>query len=214
MLNHEQQTIQIPINSISVEGILTVPKNHTGSLVIFVHGSGSSRNSPRNDYVSKCLNKAGLSTLLFDLLTEKEDEIYENRFDIPLLVERIKVATTWVKNHPELKDFSVGYFGASTGAATAIEAAADADLGIKAVVSRGGRPDLAENYLSKISSPTLLIVGGNDDAVIDLNKSAFEKISAKKELSIVPGATHLFEEPGALEKVCELSSSWFQKYLT
>ncbi|MFC1609223.1 dienelactone hydrolase family protein [Patescibacteria group bacterium] len=203
----------MPINSISVEGILSVPEKNNGSLIIFVHGSGSSRKSPRNMFIASFLNNQGFSTLLFDLLTEKEDMIYENRFDIPLLAERIEYATKWIKDQNEFKDFNIGYFGGSTGAAAAIVAAANLELDIKTIVSRGGRPDLAEHYLSKINAPTLLIVGGDDDAVIQLNKSSLSQIKSEKKLEIIPGATHLFEEPGALERAAEIASEWFRDYL-
>ncbi len=193
-----------------LEGALAVPAGAEG-VVLFAHGSGSSRHSPRNNYVAQVLRKAGLGTLLMDLLTRDEDIDYETRFNIGLLSERLKAATDWLKE--EASGLRVGYFGASTGAAAALEAAADYGTEIGAVVSRGGRPDLADDYLSKVKSPTLLIVGGRDELVIELNRKAYARIKAQKEMVIVPGATHLFEEPGALEEVANLAAQWFKKYL-
>jgi len=207
-----KKTIQIPVGSISLEGILVIPDCAVG-LVIFAHGAGSSRLSPRNTFVATVLNKAGFATLLFDLLTEEEDLIYENRFDIPLLADRLKAVTDWIKKQPNTKKMPLGYFGASTGAAAALIAAAEIGPSIKAVVSRGGRPDLAGNALPKVKSSTLLIVGGDDTVVIGLNQNAYDQMVCKKELAIVPGATHLFEEPGTLEKAAELAAKWFKKYL-
>ena len=207
-----EKVIQIPIGPIKLEGMLVIPDCAKG-LVIFAHGAGSSRLSPRNNFVAEELQKAGLGTLLFDLLTEEEDEIYENRFDIPLLADRLNAVTGWIKKQKEAKNLIIGYFGASTGAAAAIIGAADIGPYIKAVVSRGGRPDLAGDSLPKIQSPTLLIVGGDDDAVIVLNQEAYDLMNCKKELKIVPGATHLFEEPGTLEEAAGLAAEWFKKYL-
>ena len=181
-------------------------------MVIFAHGSGSSRLSPRNRFVAGVLQKAGMGTLLFDLLTAKEDEVYENRFDIPLLTGRLKAATLWANGHPETAKLKIGYFGASTGTAVALVAAADFGEEIKAIVSRGGRPDLAKDALGKVIAPALLIVGGEDHVVMELNKKAYEIIRAEKQLKIIPGATHLFEEPGALEEVARLAAEWFRKY--
>ena len=208
----EENLVRIPFDSIYLEGLLKVPKSAM-ALVIFVHGSGSSRLSPRNNYVADVLNRAGLATLLFDLLTEEEDQIYETRFDIDLLVERLKVVTDWAKKYELTKGLTLGYFGASTGAAAAIKAAADLGEDIKALVSRGGRPDLAGEALSKIKSPILLIVGGDDEEVIRLNEQASALIATEKKLSVIPGATHLFEEEGTLEKVAEEAVEWFNKYL-
>ena len=174
-------------------------------LVLFAHGSGSSRRSPRNRYVAKVLNEAGLATLLFDLLTTKEDSIDQRtrhlRFDIGLLAARLKGARDWNRQNPTTSMLNIGYFGASTGSAAALIAAAEQPSGVSAIVSRGGRPDLAGTALTRVQAPTLLIVGGNDHGVIDLNQDAFEHISAEKQLEIVPGATHLFEEPGTLELI-------------
>ncbi|HAM50614.1 MAG TPA: hydrolase, partial [Nitrospiraceae bacterium] len=176
------------------------------------HGSGSSRLSPRTKFVADVLHKKGIGTLLFDLLTVKEDEIYENRFDIPLLTFRLKAATLWVKAQHETAGLKLGYFGASTGTAVALKAAAEFGNEIKAIVSRGGRPDLAEDALGKVFAPTLLIVGGEDDVVISFNDKAFDAIKTEKRLEIVPGATHLFEEPGTLEEVARLAAEWFSTH--
>ena len=212
-----ESVIKIPIDDLKLEGNLIVPKD-SSSLVIFAHGSGSSRKSPRNQFVAKVLQKEGIGTLLFDLLTEEEDQVYENRFNIPLLADRLEKVTLWLKKQKEFKNFSatggkMGYFGASTGAAAALIAAAKLDKEIGAVVSRGGRPDLALDILNQIKSPTLLIVGGADTEVIGLNQQAYDKLQSIKELSIIPGATHLFEEPGTLEQAASQAGAWFKKYL-
>jgi len=207
----EEKQVKIPVDSMKLDGILTIPKG-AAALVIFAHGSGSSRLSPRNRSVAGVLRKAGMGTLLFDLLTAKEDEVYENRFDIPLLTGRLKAATLWVRGQPETARLQAGYFGASTGTAVALCAAADFGKEITAVVSRGGRPDLAEEAIGRVVAPTLLIVGGEDRIVIELNKKAFDMMKAEKQLKIIPGATHLFEEPGALEDVARLAAEWFRKY--
>jgi dienelactone hydrolase len=208
----DRQPVHIPVDSVSLKGDLAVPRE-AESLVIFAHGSGSSRHSPRNNFVAEVLGKAGMGTLLFDLLTVEEDAFYENRFNIPLLTERLKAATRWVKERPETENFAIGYFGASTGAAAALGATAELGPSIGAVVSRGGRPDLAEKALPDVKAPTLLIVGGLDDVVIELNQDAYEKLGAKKELRIVSGATHLFEEPGKIEEAARLAAEWFKKHL-
>lgn len=202
----------IPINSVSLEGILEVPKEAKG-LVLFAHGSGSSRHSPRNNFVAKILQQGGIGTLLIDLLTVEEDTVYATRFDIDLLTRRLKLATKWLRENPETKNLNIGYFGASTGAAAALCAAAFQGSEIRAVVSRGGRPDLAEKDLGRVYSPTLLIVGGDDKEVITLNQQAYKKLKHIKKIEIVKGATHLFEEPGALEEVARLATDWFKKYL-
>jgi pimeloyl-ACP methyl ester carboxylesterase len=199
-------------NGLTLEGILEIPKDAIG-LIIFVHGSGSSRHSPRNTYVAKVLQQAKFATLLFDLLTEEEDSDYSNRFNIELLSTRLEMATVWTQQQPETKNFKIGYFGASTGAAAAIQTAARMKENIFAIVSRGGRPDLANEALKKITAPTLLIVGGADLEVLELNLNAKKNIAAETELAIVPNATHLFEEPGALEKTARLATNWFEKYL-
>lgn len=209
-----ESLVHIPIDSHSLEGDLAVPEGAQG-IVLFAHGSGSSRLSPRNRQVAQVLREAGLATLLFDLLTVEEDAVYENRFDIELLTGRLLEATRWITSQAELQDLQRGYFGASTGAAAALRAAARPEAGVKAVVSRGGRPDLAMSHLGRVTAPTLLIVGEYDDVVIELNQQAYDALgSASKELTIVPGATHLFEEPGALEQVAQHARQWFLRYLT
>lgn len=210
--------VQIPIDSIYLEGNLSIPEGARG-IVVFVHGSGSSRHSPRNQYVAKELQKDGLGTLLFDLLTVEEERIdmltRHLRFDIELLSKRLIDVTRWLLSRPDTKDLNIGYFGASTGAAAALIAAKEYSDTVKAVVSRGGRPDLAESVLMYVVAPTLLIVGGRDTQVIDLNQWALERmVILDKELKIVPGATHLFEEQGALEEVARLAGEWFKRYLS
>lgn len=208
-----ESSLKLNIGKIILEGILSIPKNVMG-LVLFAHGSGSSRLSPRNNFVAAELQKNGIGTLLIDLLSEEEDLDYKTRFDIELLSRRLISISEWLLENKETKKLSLGLFGASTGAAAALIASANLGSKIKAVVSRGGRPDLAGNVLPKVKAPTLLIVGGNDFTVIELNESAYEKLgSPVKKLEIVEGATHLFEEPGALEKVSKLASEWFKKYL-
>jgi putative phosphoribosyl transferase len=209
---HFEQAVQIPIDSTRLEGSLAIPGQSKG-LVVFAHGSGSSRFSPRNNYVAKILRQAGIGTLLMDLLTEQEDSAYETRFNIDLLTERLLLATRWLQEQPRTKDLKIGYFGASTGAAAALKAAAIEGSKIGCVVSRGGRPDLAGEALTRVQSPTLLIVGGRDTVVLQLNREALAKLKGKKELVIIPGATHLFEEPGALEDVARLATEWFKQYL-
>lgn len=209
---HSEKIIQIPADSVQLEGALALPEQAQG-LVVFAHGSGSSRFSPRNNFVARTLHQAGIGTLLMDLLTEEEDAVYATRFDIDLLTDRLLLATRWLQEQPGTKHLVIGYFGASTGAAAALKAAAALGSSIGAVVSRGGRPDLAEEALVRVQSPTLLIVGGNDHAVLQLNRQAFAKLTAEKELVVVPGATHLFEEPGTLEEVAHLATQWFKRYL-
>jgi len=204
--------IVIPLMDAQLNGRLRIADDQKG-LVIFSHGSGSSRLSSRNNYVAEFLQNDGFSSLLFDLLTEQEDRIYENRFDIDLLTERLINVTQWIQQHKELEGLPAGYFGASTGAASALCAAAGLENEIKAIVSRGGRPDLSMPVLHKIKAPTLLIVGANDDIVIELNNKAYNSLGGIKKMEIIKGATHLFSEPGKLEEVAELSSNWFDKYL-
>ncbi|MEL4455055.1 alpha/beta hydrolase [Lutimonas vermicola] len=204
--------IVIPLMDVQLNGRLRIADDQKG-LVIFSHGSGSSRLSSRNNYVAEFLQNDGFSSLLFDLLTEQEDRIYENRFDIDLLTERLINVTQWIQQDKELEGMPAGYFGASTGAASALCAAARLENDIKAIVSRGGRPDLSMPVLHKIKAPTLLIVGGNDDIVIELNNKAYNSLAGIKKMEIIKGATHLFSEPGKLEEVAELSSNWFDKYL-
>lgn len=204
--------IEINVDSVKLKGNLRTAENSKG-IVIFSHGSGSSRFSVRNNYVAGLLLKQGFSSLLFDLLTSKEDAVYENRFDIELLTGRLVKVTNWIKKHKDIKYLPIGYFGASTGAASALCAAAKLGSSIKAVVSRGGRPDLALNYLRRVKSPTLLIVGGNDEPVIVLNNQAKKEIGGICELNIIEGASHLFVETGALDEVSRQSVNWFNKYL-
>ena len=204
--------VNIPIKNITLKGRLRLAENQKG-LVIFSHGSGSSRMSSRNNYVADLLLKDCFSSLLFDLLTEAEDTIYENRFNIDLLAERLVVATQWISKRKDMQNVPIGFFGASTGAASALKATPFLGTKIKAIVSRGGRPDLAVPILDKIKSPTLLIVGGNDGVVIDLNKKACAKLSGIKKMEIIDGATHLFSEPGKLEAVAKLTINWYTKYL-
>src|SRR5213593_3119892 len=193
-------------------GNLNILENAT-TLVLFAHGSGSSRHSPRNQFVARTLNNAGLATLLFDLLTQQEEAIdmrtREHRFNIALLAERLVHATKWAKQQEQTRDLRAGYFGSSTGGGAALVAAAEIPEDVGVVVSRGGRPDLADEALPKVQAPTLLIVGGNDDVVIELNEQARDRMRCEVKLEIVRGATHLFEEPGALEKVAKLASDWF-----
>lgn len=207
--------VEIPSGSIQINGLLYIPKNPLG-IVLFVHGSGSSRFSVRNQFVAKALQSSQLATLLFDLFTPEEESrdaiTGELRFNIEFLASRLLDATKWIEKLPLTSSLSIGYFGASTGGGAAIVAAAQ-HPSIRAVVSRGGRPDLAGDSLSKIKSPTLLIVGGDDTVVIQLNEQAFAQLTCIKKLEIVPGATHLFEEPGTLEQVAELAKSWFLDYL-
>lgn len=212
MVDKARKSVHIPVNSVLLEGDLDIPEG-AQAVVIFAHGSGSSRLSSRNRFVARVLNDVGIGTLLFDLLTREEDTVYENRFDIDLLTDRLKEVTRWLKAQPETSDRRIGFFGASTGAAAALRAAADLGAEIRAVVSRGGRPDMAEKALGQVQAPTLLIVGGYDDVVIELNEQAYRLIKAEKELKIVPGATHLFEEPGALEEVARAAAEWFKRHL-
>ena len=205
--------VEIVLDGTSHRGMLNVPYETQG-IVLFAHGSGSSSHSPRNRYVASVIQDAGIATLLFDLLTEEEDRVYETRFDIELLTRRLCGATAWVTQQKHLQHLAVGYFGASTGAAAALKAAAALGKGIGAVVSRGGRPDLAAPELPRVQAPALLIVGGYDDVVIKLNRSAYRQLQCTKELQIIPGATHLFEEPGALEQAAVLAAKWFVKHLT
>lgn len=197
---------------VSLKGILTIPDSPKG-LIIFAHGSGSGRLSPRNNFVAAELNRSGFATLLLDLLSPKEEADRLNVFDINLLSRRLLAATEWSLSDPGLADLPIGYFGASTGAAAAIVAAAEIPEAVKAVVSRGGRPDLAAESLRIVHSPTLLIVGGADYDVLGLNKEALLLIPSEKHLAVIPGATHLFEEPGALEEVAVLAVDWFSRYL-
>jgi len=208
-----ERRVQIPPSGVA--GDLTIPVSARG-IIIFAHGSGSSRLSSRNRFVAGVLQRAGLATLLLDLLTAEEEQIDLRtghlRFDIDLLHRRLVEATRWLADDLQAGALPVGYFGASTGAAAALTAAAALPASTRAIVSRGGRPDLAGSALSRVQAPTLLIVGGNDDPVIELNQQALKSLHCDKKLEIVPAATHLFEEPGTLEKVAELAKNWFQKH--
>jgi putative phosphoribosyl transferase len=212
-----ESAIKIPVGNVEVEGNLFLPSD-TGGVVVFAHGSGSSRFSPRNQYVAKEFNLAGMGTLLFDLLTpgeEEEDELTaEYRFNIPLLAARLVGTTQWLRNDPSTRNLKLGYFGASTGAAAALIAAAKLPDEVSAVVSRGGRPDLAGEYLADVRAPTLMLVGGYDEEVIELNKKAQSQMTNENKLVIVPAATHLFEEPGKLEEVAKFSTEWFKRFLS
>jgi putative phosphoribosyl transferase len=211
-----EREVRVSAGPVTLEGNLGIPDSTRG-IVLFAHGSGSGRHSPRNRYVAGALREAGLATLLVDLLTPEEEEVdlrtRRLRFDIGLLANRLAGATDWLAQEPDTQDLRVGYFGASTGAAAALVAAAKHLEAVSAVVSRGGRPDLAGKELSRVVAPTLLIVGGEDEPVIDMNREAIEQIRAEKKLEVVPGATHLFEEPGTLEEVARLAAGWFARYL-
>jgi len=200
--------VTIPLDGVSHLGDLGLPPSPRG-LVLFAHGSGSSRLSRRNRFVAEVLRHDSIATLLFDLLTEEEDMDYERRFDIGLLTRRLLGATEWLEDEPVLSQLPLGYFGASTGAAAALRAAAQRPQQVRAVVSRGGRPDLALEALESVRAPTLLVVGGYDDVVIGLNEQAYRHLHCEKQLEIVPGATHLFEEPGTLEEAARLATHWF-----
>jgi dienelactone hydrolase len=212
-----EQAVRVAAGPVVLEGNLTVPEGAAG-MVLFAHGSGSSRHSSRNRYVAGKLREAGLATLLFDLLSADEEDVDrytgQLRFDIGLLAERLAGATRWLATQPAVAELPVGYFGASTGGGAALVAAAELPDVVRAVVSRGGRPDLAGDALLRVQPPTLLIVGGRDTPVIELNRQALERLgAAEKHLTIVPGATHLFEEPGALERVAQLAAAWFSHHL-
>jgi putative phosphoribosyl transferase len=213
---HGKADMKIPVGEVVVEGTLTLPPS-AKSVVLFAHGSGSGRFSPRNQYVAKEFNKAQIGTLLFDLLTQEEEEqdvvTAEYRFDIPLLAERLIGATEWLRNDPKTKKLAFGYFGASTGAAAALIASAKLPTEVSVVVSRGGRPDLAGDFLLRVTVPTLLLVGGLDTEVIELNREAMDKMKNEKKLVIITGATHLFEEPGTLEEVAKIATEWFLRHL-
>lgn len=214
------RAVRIPaggVGDVQLEGELIIPAGASG-VVLFAHGSGSSRHSPRNQFVAKTIRQFGIGTLLFDLLTREEEAIdiqtRHLRFDIPLLAGRLVEATNWLKGESDTRDLRVGYFGASTGGGAALIAAAELGEAVGAVVSRGGRPDLAGKALPKVVSPTLLIVGERDEPVIEMNRRALAQMNCEKQLEIIPGATHLFEEPGALEEVARLAAEWFQEHFS
>lgn len=215
-MKNDPTFVEIQLGSTRLEGNLSIPEDSIG-MVLFVHGSGSGRKSPRNRFVARELNQKRIATLLFDLLTVKEEELDTQtghlRFDISLLSERLLGVTDWLLRHSLASDLSIGYFGASTGAAAALVTAAKIPQTVKAIVSRGGRPDLAGSSLDQVKCPTLLLVGGYDDVVIDLNKHALSQLKSEKKLVIIPEATHLFEEPGKLELVAQHAGNWFVKYL-
>jgi putative phosphoribosyl transferase len=212
MTRARERQVEIPAGMRNLSGILRVPARARG-VVVFAHGSGSGRFSPRNQFVAHILQEAGLATLLIDLLDEDEAENRENVFDIGLLAGRLQYAAQWLGSQPETAALPLGYFGASTGAGAALVAAAMHPAALKAVVSRGGRPDLANEYLDAVQAPTLLIVGGDDDVVLELNVQALGRLRCRKDLKIIPRATHLFEEPGTLEEVARLAMQWFVRYL-
>lgn len=213
MTTTREHHVQITTGKLVLEGILGLPPDQRG-VVVFAHGSGSGRLSPRNNFVARRLQRDGLATLLLDLLTEDEAQDRRKVFDIGLLADRLLLAKGWVEAEPQSQNLPIGYFGASTGAGAALQAAAREPSNIKAVVSRGGRPDLAESYLPSVTAPTLLIVGGHDEPVIEMNREAYDLLTCEKKLVIVPGATHLFEEPGTLEQVAEQAGRWFVRYLS
>ena len=206
-----EHNVRIILGELALDGILGIPPDPKG-IVIFAHGSGSGRLSPRNNFVARHLQQNGLATLLLDLLTPDEAEDRRNVFDIDLLADRVLLTKAWLEQEPRTKKLGVGYFGASTGAGAALQAAAREPSNIQAVVSRGGRPDLAERYLPSVTAPTLLIVGGWDEPVIEMNREAYDLLTCEKKLAIVPGATHLFEESGALEQVANHACAWFLQH--
>ena len=212
MRDVKHMTVTVPVESVRLEGELSVPAATRGA-VLFAHGSGSSRRSPRNRYVADLLNTSGLATLLMDLLTENEQQV-DLRFDIPLLAKRLAAITQWLAERPEVASLKIGHFGASTGAGAALVAAAQIPHLVDAVVSRGGRPDLAGPALAGVRAPTLLIVGGADPVVLELNQKALGRMHCEKALKVIPGAGHLFEEPGALHKVADLARDWFVEKLS
>jgi len=207
-----EHQVEIPSGRQRLSGSLRVPPGAEG-VIAFAHGSGSGRFSPRNQFVARALEEGGLATLLLDLLEDEEAEDREKVFDIELLAERLQSAADWLRQEPQTRELRLGYFGASTGAGAALVAAASNSTAVSAVVSRGGRPDLASGHLSAVQAPTLLIVGGEDCVVIGLNEQAYRRLHCPKEMVIVPGATHLFEEPGTLEEVARLAKEWFVRHL-
>jgi putative phosphoribosyl transferase len=207
-----EELARVRLGAVELEGVIDLPEDPRG-IVLFAHGSGSSRRSPRNQFVAHSLLEAGLGTFLVDLLTAEEDRNYSKRFEIRFLTERLGRITEWLREKIAGMDLRIGYFGASTGAAAALWAAVNEGGSVAAIVSRGGRPDLAEEILPEVEAPTLLIVGGNDEPVTGLNISAYQRLRARKELVVIPGATHLFEEPGALEEVARLAGDWFLRFL-
>jgi pimeloyl-ACP methyl ester carboxylesterase len=212
MATRSADGVSIPVDDVTLPGELILPRDATG-LVAFAHGSGSSHKSPRNTFVADVLRDHGLGTLLFDLLTEAEDRDYRRRFDVDRLTRRLLGATTWLRGRDRTRDVSLGYFGSSTGAAAALNAAARRPEDVGALVSRGGRVDLASDALSGVTAPTLFVVGGADHAVLELNRLAYAALACRKDLQVVEGAGHLFEGPGELEAVAELAADWFARHL-
>ncbi|MBI5776914.1 MAG: dienelactone hydrolase family protein [Nitrospirae bacterium] len=212
MTRVNEQSVTMTAGAVKLHGDLGLPREAKG-VVLFAHGSGSGRLSPRNRFVAQTLQKRGLATLLLDLLEEREADDRRKVFDIDMLADRLLGATTWLRQLPATAHLPVGYFGASTGAGAALQAAARMPESVAAVVSRGGRPDLAAPHLARVAAPTLLIVGGHDWPVIEMNQEALAKLTCPKELIIVPGATHLFDEPGTLEQVADHAAEWFERYL-
>lgn len=210
-LNNIEKEVTMIVDGLQLKAILAIPE-FAKTMIVFAHGSGSSRFSTRNNYVARVLQSHNHATLLMDLLSEDEAEDRRQVFDIDLLAKRLNLAKLWLMKNSETKSLKIGYFGASTGAGAALVAAAKDPSDLFAVVSRGGRPDLAETFLEEVKVPTLLIVGGNDDVVIDLNRKALAVLECTKELKIIPGATHLFEEPGKLEKAAQFAVEWFNRY--
>jgi len=210
---HREQVVTITGEGVSLSGFLRIPPKATG-IVLFAHGSGSGRLSPRNRFVAYHLQQGGIGTLLIDLLMSDEEHDRRNVFDIDLLADRVLVASAWLNKHGSTKPLPLGYFGASTGAGAALQAAARAPSQVVAIVSRGGRPDLAERYLPDVAAPTLLLVGGEDEPVVEMNQQAYRLLRCPKQLTIIPGATHLFEEPGTLEQVAEQALQWFARHLS
>lgn len=208
MAESGEDVLDIPVDDVELEGMLEVPRGATG-LVVFAHGSGSSRKSPRNNFVADVIHERGLGTLLFDLLTEVEDRDRENRFDIPLLTDRLVAVTEWLWSRQATRDLTVGYFGSSTGAAAALRAAARLGEDVHAVVSRGGRVDMADEVLEDVRAPTLFVVGGADTRVLELNREAYDRLRCERKLHVVEGAGHLFEGEGELEEVADVAADWF-----
>lgn len=214
MSRADEENVTLELDGEPHEGVLGLPPASPVGLVVFAHGSGSSRLSSRNHHVARILHNAGFATLMFDLLTESEDRVYENRFDIDLLSRRLVQASRWAAGQAQWAEVPQGFFGASTGAAAALRAAASDPATVRSVVSRGGRPDLAGDVLPEVRAPTLLIVGGEDAVVIRLNREAQARMTATCQLEVVPGATHLFEEPGTLDAAAQLATDWFRRWLT
>jgi len=212
MTQHPETLVSIPVDDVELEGLLEIPPAAPG-VVVFAHGSGSSRKSPRNNFVAEVIRDRGLGTLLFDLLTEEEDRIRENRFDIPLLTDRLVAVTEWLWAREDVRDVNIGYFGSSTGAASALRAAARQGDDVDAVVSRGGRVDMASEVLDEVRAPTLFIVGGNDRQVLELNREALDQLTCKNDIHVVEGAGHLFEGEGELEEVADVAADWFAETL-